>query len=663
MLASLYSLAQTTFSRTSLYEEFTSENFGIWYPTEPLLNTLFLTNPNPKLVIPIKWAVPIPSVPSNTWSLYQTNKAEINWRCKSSSGNTLAAGPSTLAYGYTSQNTSTDVVTNGINSGFTGRFDGQHQWVFGAASDDPSSVNNAVILSAQSQTTNFSIVMTPSWSPTFTNCVVTVTIESSSSFTAIGALMFRLCLVERVINFATPPGINGEKVFNDVVRKSYPTTIVSGSVTSMGTPLNSNWVTAQTQTFTINCNIPNYIQDLSQMAFVGFVQDDGDRKIYQAARTPEAAIPNDIKADSLYIPLSCNGVITPSFMVQNLGLVGITALTITPYIDGIAQTIINYTGNIAGGANATIALPNYTASYGSHTFSATITGVSGGDINAINNTTKAKFGVSNLTSSGITEHFATFPPANWYVLNYDFEPATWGLGTTGGFGTSATCAKYDFWNILGWGGEFDDLVFPALNLLGNIYIVLTFDVAYAQYTNQNDKLEVMVSTDCGATWQNVYSKQGANLSTAPSHSTSPFVPSPTQWRTETVNLPSLANQPNAILKFVATSDFGNNLYIDNVNIAQPSLIKKSNSTIISCELFPNPTSDLTTLSINLSENEIIGITIINSIGQTMYSSKNTSFYGGVNNISLNTEDWMQGVYFVNISTPKGLVNKKLSVIK
>ncbi len=651
--------------RTSLYEEFTGENYGNWFTTNPTLNTLLSSNST--LVIPIKWQVPIPSAPGSAWSLYQTNKAEINWRCKSSSGSTVATAPSTLAYGYSSQNTPTDVVTNGINSGSTGRIDGQHQWAFGANSDDPADLNNTVIASAQTQTTNFSINMATNWSPTFTNCIVSVTVTSSTSFASISRLMFPLCLVERIINFTTSPGINGEKHFYDAVRQSYPTGIVSGSVTSIGTQLPTFWTAGQAQTFTVNCNIPNYIHDPSQMAFVGFIQDDGDRKVYQAARTIEAAIPNDINNASVIVPTSCTGTFAPSFVAQNLGTVAVTALTVTPYVDGIVKPIFNYTGSIAAGTSATITipLPNYTASNGSHTLSTVVTGVSGGDINTINNSNKTVFGISNIFTPGVAEPFATFPPANWYVQNYDFEPGTWGLGNAGGFGGSTTSAKYDFWNGIGGLGSFDDLVFPALNLTGITSPTLSFDVAYAQYTNQNDKLDVMASIDCGANWTTVYSKQGAILATAPSNSINAFTPNATQWRNEIVNLASIANQPSVLLKFVATTDFGNNLYVDNVNIGTPVIttINKINAGIISATLFPNPTVGLTNLSIHLLQNEAVGITVINSIGEIAYFSEDNNFKTGINTIILNTENWASGIYFINISTPNGIANTKLMVTK
>jgi hypothetical protein len=647
-------------NRISLYESFAGESCGPCYTTDPVVDATLLNNAS--IVIPIRWQVPIISAPSTTWSIYQTDKAEINWRYRSSTGSTLAALPSTLAYGYPSQNTPTDVATNGINTAPTGRIDGQHQWAFGAASDDPLALTNTVISSAQTQTTNFRLAMTPSWSPTFTNCIVTVTVEAINSFTALGNFMFRLCLIERTVNFPTPPGINGQKIFNDVVRRSYPTTVVSGSVTAMGTTLFNVWAPTQTQIFTVSCNIPTYIRDLSQMAFVGFIQDDGDRKVYQASRTPQPAIPNDMKLVSLDIPLSCSGTFSPSFVAQNLGTVAVTALTVAPYIDGVAQPTFVYNGTIPNASTATVTLPTYTAAYGNHTFSMTITGVSGGDINPVNNTMRKVFGISNVITASVSEAFSSFPPTNWYVLNYNFTAGTWVYGSPGGFGFGPGSAKFDFYNNYE-AGDSDDLYFPPVNLTGVSNPMLSFDVAYAQYTTQNDKLEVMVSTNCGASWTTVYSKQGSLLSTAPSNSVGPFTPNATQWRSEAINLPSLANQSNVIAKFVATADFGNNLYIDNVNFGQPTLIKTVNSSIVACKVFPNPTSDLANISISLSENERVGVTVINNIGQLIYSSKNNDLHAGANMISLNTESWPGGVYFINVATPRVSTHTKLSVVR
>src|SRR4051812_5283975 len=70
--------------RMSLFEEFTGETCPPCAATNPGLNALLLSPVNEKKIIAIKWQVPIPSVPSNTWSLYKTYRGGIDWRYRSS---------------------------------------------------------------------------------------------------------------------------------------------------------------------------------------------------------------------------------------------------------------------------------------------------------------------------------------------------------------------------------------------------------------------------------------------------------------------------------------------------------------------------------------------------------------------------------------------------
>src|SRR5690606_27420524 len=177
--------------RMCLYEEFTGETCGPCAATNPALNALLLSPVNAARIIPLKWQVPIPFAPTATWSLYQTNKTEIDWR----------AGSSMNGYGYPSQFNSSAGISSGINSAPQGRIDGQHQWDFGAASDHPANLNNNVIATAQSYTSAFSINMVHEWNAQQTAVVVTVNIAASANFTSTGPLVFRCVMVERVIQF------------------------------------------------------------------------------------------------------------------------------------------------------------------------------------------------------------------------------------------------------------------------------------------------------------------------------------------------------------------------------------------------------------------------------------------------------------------------------
>ena len=624
--------------RLSLYEEFTGENCPPCASANPPLNLLLASPTNTPKIVAIKWQVPIPSAPSNTWSLYQTNKVEIDWRWK-----TLASG----GYGY----------TPAINSAPSSKIDGQEASVFGASSGHPANLNNNVISSAAAIPAAFSINMTRAWNQAYSAVNLTVNIQATQSFSATGNLIFRLVMIERHVHFVTAPGTNGEKDFEDVAVKSFPT-LQNGTPMTVGT-----WSVGQTQTFTINCPLPSYIRDKSEIAFVGFIQDDGNQKVAQAGLANSEGLSNDAKAVSAFVPnLSCTNTIAPDVTIKNNGNNGITNFTITPYIDGIIKPIFSWSGNLAVGASTTMAIGSISVSGGSHTFSYNISAVSGTDNNLVNNSATTKFvTISNYQTTPIVEGFtSTFPPLKWSTFNATSGPSWVKSTSCGGFGLSSESTKMDFYTYAV--GTINELILPPINLAGAITPTLTFDLAYATYATEADKLEVFVSDDCGDNWTNVYDKSGTNLNTAPA-TTSPFVPSAAQWRKESVNLFGYSN-PSILIKFVATSAYGNNLYIDNVNLSQlnPVGIFSSPLSNINIEVFPNPTSGDVNLTVNSINNSNYRINLINSLGQVIFE-KNFNFSIGINNIQIDTKQYPEGIYNVVLESNSLKTTKKITIIK
>ena len=98
--------------------------------------------------------------------------------------------------------------------------------------------------------------------------------------------------------------------------------------------------------------------------------------------------------------------------------------------------------------------------------------------------------------------------------------------------------------------------------------ILTFNYAYAAYSSAEiDKLEILASTDGGATYSSLEIMNGGPtgpLNTAGT-TTSSFVPTSAQWGLKTVNLPANTNR----ISFKGISEYGNNLYLDNIRVANP----------------------------------------------------------------------------------------------
>lgn len=116
---------------------------------------------------------------------------------------------------------------------------------------------------------------------------------------------------------------------------------------------------------------------------------------------------------------------------------------------------------------------------------------------------------------------------------------------------------------------------PLMNFTGISKPMLNFYVAHRSANSmpplQNDQLDVVISLDGGTTYQApLYTKSyltAPSLSTLSPSSATRFTPtSLNDWRHEIVDLSAYAGQSNVLIAFKGTSDAGNNLWIDNVNI-------------------------------------------------------------------------------------------------
>lgn len=162
---------------------------------------------------------------------------------------------------------------------------------------------------------------------------------------------------------------------------------------------------------------------------------------------------------------------------------------------------------------------------------------------------------------------ATFLPTNWTANNINNDGVFWDRSTTAGIApTAGNSARFDNYNLDAAGAR-DEMWCPRQTLASMSTCSLTFDVAYARYNaTYTDTLEVMVSTDCGTTWTQVWIKGGTTLATAPDQTTQ-FTPTSAQWRAENISLNTFCGQASVLIKFVNHGRYGNCLFVDNVNIA------------------------------------------------------------------------------------------------
>lgn len=75
-------------------------------------------------------------------------------------------------------------------------------------------------------------------------------------------------------------------------------------------------------------------------------------------------------------------------------------------------------------------------------------------------------------------------------------------------------------------------------------------------------------------------------------------------------------------------------------------------------LFPNPTRDLVNIHLNGGQ-DFERFIIFNATGQAVYESEKV----WTNHAQVNVSQWPEGMYFLNVYTAKGVVNKKLEVVR
>jgi photosystem II stability/assembly factor-like uncharacterized protein len=169
--------------------------------------------------------------------------------------------------------------------------------------------------------------------------------------------------------------------------------------------------------------------------------------------------------------------------------------------------------------------------------------------------------VPNFVSEGFQ---SAWLPVGWTMYD-QLNDAPWALtNTAGGYGASTQCALFDNFSIDSQGSS-DDMRF-RLDLSSATTAKLKFDVAYARYDNTTfETMQVLASTNCGLSFTTLFTKSGSTLATAPDN-TSLFVPSATEWRTDSVALTSYIGQSNVMIAIRNIGNWGNALYVDNINL-------------------------------------------------------------------------------------------------
>ncbi|MEO6832620.1 MAG: choice-of-anchor J domain-containing protein [Chitinophagaceae bacterium] len=628
LVLSIHSSAQT---RLSLYEEFTGEQCFPCAIANPGLQSLLAANAS-KVVL-LNYPSPVP-VAGQLYNVYKNNSnARISYY--------------------------------GINDAPLGRLNG-YKFGSGGNSSIAGNVSNlaqADIDSQYARPSPFNLSVSHSWSAGGDSIFIQLTISTPVAYAPPGATFrLRLALVND-LNFVLPPGINGEKSFPNVVQEMYPN--------PGGTILSGSWAASQSATFTVKGIVPK-ITDKQSAVIVAWIQNDADKTVQQVAVSNKMPIAIDaaITAAQPISKLQCafgQASVPSATVLRNTGTVNLTSARIFYHADGGPLSYYDWTGTLAPNSATTILLPAINVGGGNRFITDSVVSPNGvPDINMANNVASGVVNVYNTATVNLPvangfEGLAGATPSGWLLYDADsngrnFQITRNVFGGNAGFGNSTYFLLHNNYYVPS--GETNFAILPSAKL-PNGEKTLTFELAHAPYDLENDQLDVVYSTDCGDSWTSVWNGTGAGM-TSSAATTNFFIPTATDWEQKTVDMTAVPN--GAIIAFRAISDFGNALYIDNVQLSAPLGIVKDGMPE-SIFISPQPAKNEAILHFTLSQGGNIQVDIQDMSGRKVLCIAKQIFKKGMQQFFINTVSLASGVYLLRIKTDGGSLVKKLVIAK
>ncbi|MEO5569499.1 MAG: M43 family zinc metalloprotease [Bacteroidia bacterium] len=324
---------------------------------------------------------------------------------------------------------------------------------------------------------------------------------------------------------------------------------------------------------------------------------------------------------------------------------------------------ITYQWYFPGGTPASATTANVTVSYNTPgTFDVTLI-----TTNAVGNDSITLAGYMHVNNPPVgialpyMENFEdTIFPTNGIIIDNPDNGITWERDTVAVHFSGMGSAKIN--NLININyGQSDAMLLPAYDMttLGTSPR-LFFRWAWARSDpNYTDELFVLISTDCGVNYTQLFTRSGAALATGPTQTT-PYIPdSTTVWKLANINLAPYITYSNAIIKIVNVTDGGNNLYIDSLHINTiATSIDENSFSSTDFSVYPNPSSDFVTIKFRNSFGDKVTISLTDLSGRKI---KQWNLMNAPDKIHIPLSDILSGCYLLNISSNRISQTEKLFI--
>ncbi len=387
------------------------------------------------------------------------------------------------------------------------------------------------------------------------------------------------------------------------------------------------------------------------------------------------AIPNNAS-------VACgNTVFSPTIVFDNLGTNSISALNITYSIDGGANQVTTWSGNIATCSSGTKQLTIDTGALAVGIHVLNITTTLSGDGNSSNNSKATVFFVN---SPGFSSQINTFENTSDNLISYNEfgTNSLWARGTS----IKATLSNALMGNSKVYATNLSDVYSPSTKsfLVSKCYDlsqiqnpVLKFDMAFDIESN-NDILYMQYSTNGGNNWSLLGTANDSNWYTSNSNCA---ICVGGEWTGEAgiTNISGTTNdtkrlysynlygfgansatpQSNVIFRFVFQSNDSteyDGAVIDNFAIE--STLSNNQSVFNDFKVFPNPATNFVTVSFSSLSSDAINYSLIDVQGRVIQKYTVNGFVGTINE-SLNISEIPNGFYILKIAQGNLQYNTKI----
>ena len=356
----------------------------------------------------------------------------------------------------------------------------------------------------------------------------------------------------------------------------------------------------------------------------------------------------------------CDANLQPIVLIGNAGKDTLRSVTVNYSVDNGPVSSLNWTGSLAKCENTAVTLSNTSLSFATHSIRVFTTNPNGGvDQDPNNDQLIRNFTVYNTLATPIREDFNTnvFPPANWGVINSTGGGTTWERKLPVATNANEAAMLMNNPNTANRTNAVDYFISPVVENSSSFdSVFVDFDLAYrpgANYPGSTilplDTLELLATTDCGATFTSVWKKWGDALQTIsdPNYAwVSPFVPQSNEWKKQRAYLSPSVGSANFQLYFTMKGNKQNNLWVDNINISSQKLPQRLKDQ--GYLIYPNPFNSTFLIHHSAVEPpvDLQAVLVYNSAGQLVWSKE---YNGNADRqITVNMKNVANGMYILKM---------------